>query len=139
MDHSLCIILGFIMLFTIVILAIKSDNNSKSNSLKVWDAFNLAEQIVKYRQLRITRFNSERSVLGKFLVDEFTTRDGHLRIERLASVARNDSYSVYLNFVKIAYWECMSNQTKVNPSTFVYTKSFTKENLGPYFEGIDVS
>ena len=139
MDHSLCITLGFIMLFTIVILAIKSDNNSKSNSLKVWDAFNLAEQIVKYRQLRITRFNSERSVLGKFLVDEFTTRDGHLRIERLASVARNDSYSVYLNFVKIAYWECMSNQTKVNPSTFVYTKSFTKENLGPYFEGIDVS
>ena len=127
------------MLFTIVILAIKSDNNSKSNSLKVWDAFNLAEQIVKYRQLRITRFSSERSVLGKFLVDEFTTRDGHLRIERLASVARNDSYSVYLNFVKIAYWECMSNQTKVNPSTFVYTKSFTKENLDPYFEGIDVS
>ena len=127
------------MLFTIVILAIKSDNKSKSNSLKVWDAFNLAEQIVKYRQLRITRFNSERSVLGKFLVDEFTTRDGHLRIECLASVARNDSYSVYFNFVKIAYWECMSNQTKVNPSTFVYTKSFTKENLGPYFEGIDVS
>ena len=127
------------MLFTIVILAIKSDNNSKSNSLKVWDAFNLAEQIVKYRQLRITKFNSDRSVLGKFLVEEFTTRDGHLRIERLASVARNDSYSVYLNFVKIAYWECMSNQTKVNPSTFVYTKSFTKENLGPYFEGIDVS
>lgn len=139
MDHSLCITLGFIMLFTIVILAIKSDNNSKSNSLKVWDAFNLAEQIVKYRQLRITKFNSDRSVLGKFLVEEFTTRDGHLRIERLASVARNDSYSVYLNFVKIAYWECMSNQTKVNPSTFVYTKSFTKENLDPYFEGIDVS
>jgi hypothetical protein len=123
------------MFFIIVILVIKSDNNS----LKIWDAFNLAEQIVKYRQLRITRFNSERSVLGKFLVEEFTTRDGHLKIERLASVARNDSYSVYLNFVKIAYWECTSKQTKVNPSTFVYTKSFTKENLGPYFEGIDLS